>query len=80
MYLNLLYKSIKADPERSPERKKALIKRFVQVLASGGSGAAEFVAGGLYLLGEVSRLLVFLIRIVIVPSLSSLARYLASGP
>ncbi|KXN81058.1 Ribosome biogenesis protein MAK21 [Leucoagaricus sp. SymC.cos] len=53
MYLNLLYKSIKADPERSPERKKALIKRFTQVLASGGSGATEFVAGGLYLLGEL---------------------------
>ncbi len=53
MYLNLLYKSIKTDPERSPDRKKALIKRFVQVLASGGSGATEFAAGGLYLLGEV---------------------------
>lgn len=54
MYLNLLYKSIKADPEQSTERKKALVKRFVQVLVSGGSGATEFVAGGLYLLGEVS--------------------------
>lgn len=53
MYLNLLYKSIKNDPEQSSERKKALIKRFVQVLASGGSGTTEFVAGGLYLLGEV---------------------------
>ncbi|KAF9447072.1 CBF-domain-containing protein [Macrolepiota fuliginosa MF-IS2] len=53
MYLNLLYKSIKADPEQSTERKKALIKRFVQVLASGGSGATEFIAGGLYLLGEL---------------------------
>ncbi|KAF5348324.1 hypothetical protein D9756_010452 [Leucocoprinus leucothites] len=53
MYLNLLYKSIKADPEPSPERKMALVKRFTQVLASGGSGATEFVAGGLYLLGEL---------------------------
>ncbi|EKM74690.1 hypothetical protein AGABI1DRAFT_65411 [Agaricus bisporus var. burnettii JB137-S8] len=53
MYLNLLYKSIKADPGQFTERQKALIKRFVQVLASGGSGATEFMAGGLYLLGEL---------------------------
>jgi ribosome biogenesis protein MAK21 len=54
MYLNLLFKSIKADVGRGDgERVKAIIKRFVQLLVSGGSGATEFTAGGLYLLGEV---------------------------
>jgi ribosome biogenesis protein MAK21 len=64
MYLNLLYKSIKADPDESPERKMALVKRFVQVLASGGNGATEFVAGGLYLLGEVCSLISLLFFIL----------------
>lgn len=54
MYLNLLFKSIKTDAGNlENERIKALIKRFVQVLVSGGNGATEFIAGGLYLLGEV---------------------------
>jgi len=53
MYLNLLYRSIKTDPELSSERRMAMVKRFAQVLVSGGSGATEFVVGGLYLLGEV---------------------------
>ena len=54
MYLNLFFKSVKADPENeSNDRAKALIRRFTQVLVSGGSSATEFVAGGLYLLGEV---------------------------
>ncbi|KAF5366355.1 hypothetical protein D9757_011459 [Collybiopsis confluens] len=54
MYLNLLFKSIKADAgEMDNERVKALVRRFVQVLLSGGNGATEFVAGGLYLLGEL---------------------------
>ncbi|PPR06506.1 hypothetical protein CVT24_002634 [Panaeolus cyanescens] len=55
MYLNLLFKSIKADVGHSPdnERIKALLRRFLQVLVSGGSGATEFTAGGLYLLGEL---------------------------
>lgn len=54
MYLNLLFKSIKADAgNANGERVKAIVRRFVQLLASGGSGATEFVAGGLYLLGEV---------------------------
>lgn len=54
MYLNLLFKSIKADAGNlDNERIKALIKRFVQVLVTGGNGATEFIAGGLYLLGEV---------------------------
>ncbi|KAF8882268.1 CBF/Mak21 family-domain-containing protein [Infundibulicybe gibba] len=54
MYLNLLFKSIKADAgQHNGERVKALVRRFVQVLASGSGGATEFVAGGLYLLGEV---------------------------
>ncbi|KAK7035790.1 CCAAT-box-binding transcriptional factor [Favolaschia claudopus] len=51
MYLNLLFKSLKADT--NIDRVKAMVRRFVQVLASGASGAAEFVAGGLYLLGEL---------------------------
>ncbi|KAK7027338.1 RNA-binding ribosome biosynthesis protein mak21 [Paramarasmius palmivorus] len=54
MYLNLLFKSIKADAGNlDNERIKALVRRFVQVLVSGGNGATEFVAGGLYLLGEL---------------------------
>ena len=53
MYLNLLFKSIKSDPDASGERAKALVRRFVQLLVSGGNGATEFVAGGLFLLGEV---------------------------
>ncbi|KAJ7915545.1 CBF/Mak21 family-domain-containing protein [Mycena leptocephala] len=52
MYLNLLFKSLKADAANG-ERVKAIVRRFVQVLASGGSGATEFIAGGLYLLGEL---------------------------
>jgi len=51
MYLNLLFKSLKVDG--NPERVKSFVRRFVQVLASGGAGGTEFVVGGLYLLGEV---------------------------
>jgi len=58
MYLNLFYRSIKTDPEGSSERRMAMVKRFAQVLVSGGSGATEFVVGGLYLLGEVGRSLI----------------------
>jgi ribosome biogenesis protein MAK21 len=50
LFLNLLFKSLKADPEQA--RVMAFVKRFCQVLAS-GFGGAEFVAGGLWLLGEV---------------------------
>jgi len=78
MYLNLFFKSVKADAavvvtamstggadgseivaERAErgERVKALIRRFLQVLVSGGGGAPEFIAGGLYLLGEVGACL-----------------------
>jgi ribosome biogenesis protein MAK21 len=54
MYLNLFFKSVKADAGNGDgNRVKAMIKRFVQLLVSGGSGATEFTAGGLYLLGEV---------------------------
>jgi ribosome biogenesis protein MAK21 len=54
MYLNLLYKSIKADAGNlGGERMKGIIRRFVQVIVSGGCGGTEFVAGGLFLLGEV---------------------------
>lgn len=52
MYLNLLFKSIKVDTNE--ERIKAIVRRFVQILVSGGGGATEFIAGGLYLLGEAS--------------------------
>lgn len=52
MYLNLLFKCIKSD--KNLERAKAFVRRFIQILASGGGGGAEFTAGGLHLLGEVS--------------------------
>ncbi|OAX41808.1 CBF-domain-containing protein [Rhizopogon vinicolor AM-OR11-026] len=51
MYLNLLFKSLKVDD--NSERMKSFVRRFVQVLASGGAGGTEFVVGGLYLLGEL---------------------------
>lgn len=61
MYLNLLFKSIKADAGKvDGERVKALVRRFVQVLVTGGGGATEFIAGGLFLLGEVSLLSIYL--------------------
>jgi len=53
MYLNLLFKCIKSD--KNLERAKAFVRRFIQILASGGGGGTEFTAGGLHLLGEVSR-------------------------
>ncbi|KAJ6546959.1 CBF/Mak21 family-domain-containing protein [Mycena capillaripes] len=52
MYLNLLFKSLKVDAD-NVERVEAIVRRFVQVLVSGGSGATEFIAGGLFLLGEL---------------------------
>ena len=52
MYLNLLLKSLKLDT--NIDRVKSFVRRFVQLLVSGGTGAVEFTAGGLYLLGEVS--------------------------
>ncbi|KAG2121610.1 ribosome biogenesis protein [Suillus clintonianus] len=51
MYLNLLFKSLKADDNF--ERVKSFVRRFVQVLASGSAGGTEFIVGGLYLLGEL---------------------------
>lgn len=51
MYLNLLLKSLKVDTK--PERVTAFVRRFVQLLVGAGDGGAEFVAGGLFLLGEV---------------------------
>lgn len=50
LFLNLLFKSLKADSEHA--RVSAFVKRFCQVLAS-GFGGVEFVAGGLWLLGEL---------------------------
>jgi ribosome biogenesis protein MAK21 len=55
MYLNLLFKSIKADAGNM-DRVVALVRRFIQVLLSGGGGATEVITGGLYLLGEVGHL------------------------
>ena len=59
MYLNLLFKAIKADTNL--ERVKAFVRRFIQVLVVGigGSGGVEFTTGGLYLLGEVSSRTIF---------------------
>ena len=55
MYLNLLFKSIKADSML--ERQMAFVRRFVQALvsggAAGGSATVEWIVGGLFLLGEV---------------------------
>ncbi|THH28825.1 hypothetical protein EUX98_g5360 [Antrodiella citrinella] len=53
MYLNLLFKAVNGDSNL--ERVKAFVRRFVQILAAGigGSGGPEFIAGGLYLLGEL---------------------------
>ncbi|KIY68192.1 CBF-domain-containing protein [Cylindrobasidium torrendii FP15055 ss-10] len=51
MYLNLVFKSIKAD--ENTERVKAMVRRFVQLLVSGNGGPTEFTVGGLYLLGEL---------------------------
>ncbi|KAL4252111.1 CBF/MAK21 family protein [Abortiporus biennis] len=53
MYLNLLFKALKAD--LNLERVKAFVRRFIQILVIGvgGAGGVEFVAGGLYLLGEL---------------------------
>lgn len=51
MYLNLLFRSLKADD--NSERVKSFVRRFVQVLASGSAGGTEFIVGGLYLLGEL---------------------------
>lgn len=51
MYLNLLFRAIKADPET--QRAKALVKRLTQVLAAGMD--PSFVCGALYLLSELVR-------------------------
>lgn len=58
MYLNLLFKALKADT--NVDRVKAFVRRFIQILVVGisSTGGVEFVAGGLYLLGEVSATLV----------------------
>lgn len=50
LFLNLLFKSLKVDSDQA--RVMAFVKRFCQVLV-GGFGGSEFVAGGLWLLGEV---------------------------
>ncbi len=50
LFLNLLFKSLKGDSHKP--RIIAFVKRFCQVLVN-GFGGCEFVAGGLWLLGEV---------------------------
>lgn len=52
LYLNLLFKAFKTDP--NPGRVRACVRRLVQVLVTNAGGCNEFVAGGLFLLGEVS--------------------------
>ena len=52
LFLNLLFKSLKADSHQP--RIMVFVKRFCQVLVN-GFGGSEFVAGGLWLLGEVCR-------------------------
>lgn len=48
MYLNLLFKSVKADP--SPRRVCSFVKRIVQILPL---HQPSFICGALYLLGEL---------------------------
>lgn len=50
MYLNLVYKSIKADAD--PERVKALVKRLCQIL---NVQEPPFIVGALVLLGELLK-------------------------
>ncbi len=50
MYLNLLYRSLKADED--PDRKKAFVKRLCQVLAMQDP---PFICGALFLLGEMFK-------------------------
>lgn len=57
MYLNLLFKSIKTDPD--PARVKAFVKRFLQALISGPGYEPSFICGGLFLLGEVNTLTLY---------------------
>ena len=66
MYLNLLFKSMNVDRDKG--RVAAFVRRFVQLLVSGCNGGAEFAAGGLYLLAEVSGG-VFLLRRAILNAL-----------
>ena len=52
MYLNLLFKAVKADA--SAKRIAAFVKRLAQSLST---HQPPFICGALYLLGEVSNLL-----------------------
>lgn len=49
MYLNLVFKAIKADT--SAKRQAAFVKRLTQIL---GLHQPPFICGALFLLGEVS--------------------------
>ncbi|KZT30311.1 CBF-domain-containing protein [Neolentinus lepideus HHB14362 ss-1] len=59
MYLNLLLKALKLDVGKGKEkgeneRVKAVVRRLVQILLSGGvSSSSEVVVGGMWLLGEL---------------------------
>ena len=50
MYLNLLFRALKADKEI--KRVMAFVKRLCQMF---GLAGVPFLSGALYLLGEVSR-------------------------
>lgn len=75
MYLNLLFKGLKAD--KNIERVKAFVRRFIQVLVVGvgGAGGVEFVTGGLYLLGEVRTHILSPFRPTLNTCFSSLALF-----
>ena len=72
MFLNLLFKSLKTD--NNLERVKSFIRRFIQVLVSGGAGGTEFVVGGLYLLGKVSAVHIHRSHLFILSRFSALFR------
>ncbi|KAI0643202.1 CBF/Mak21 family-domain-containing protein [Trametes meyenii] len=71
LYLNLLFKALKVDHDS--QRTAAFVRRFVQVLGSGvgAGGAVEFVAGGLYLLGELFSTTPTLKRLLSTPRLKA---------
>lgn len=57
MYLNLLFKALKADKETN--RVMAFVKRLCQMF---GLASVPFLSGALYLLGEVSLLFLIWIK------------------
>lgn len=72
MYLNLLFKAIRADAQ--PRRVCAFVKRVVQVLPL---HQPPFICGTLYLLGEVSKSLAAVTRSWLTPLASCSRRFRA---